>query len=350
MKRARQSIFRNGFTLVELLVVMAVIALLIGLLIPAVNSVRESARLMQCRGNLRQVAQACMNYANASGVMPTAGTSGRLGDSNSDGMNWTPAQKLSARGGWLYLILPFIEQQPLYDLGAGLTGGSLAAAVATRIQTPVALYTCASRGSALFVTPPIVAWQTAYPGISYSTASGQGLSAAVLPPFLARSDFAGCWAGQGDNSNAALGRNPWSDTGRMLEEIKDGQANVFLCGERYLRPEEYRPEPLSSPTEWVSGRRVCNDKGWSVCHEGDVYASGGLSTTNLAPPVHDSAGLPSCLTTDSRWAGRFGSPHAGVPMATVDGAVRLVSFDVSPAVFYRMCVINDGAGAADELE
>jgi prepilin-type N-terminal cleavage/methylation domain-containing protein len=64
---------RRGFTLVELLVVVAIIATLIALLLPAVQSARESARLAQCGSNIRQVGLACLNYESGRGAFPSRG-------------------------------------------------------------------------------------------------------------------------------------------------------------------------------------------------------------------------------------------------------------------------------------
>lgn len=98
---------RHAFTLVELLVVIAIIGILIGMLLPAVQSVREAARRTDCANKLRQMALAAHNYESALERFP-AGHEHNLGiaTSDPDSFGW----------GWRYHILPFVEQENLQDL------------------------------------------------------------------------------------------------------------------------------------------------------------------------------------------------------------------------------------------
>jgi len=94
--------YYRGFTLVELLVVIAIIAILIALLLPAVQAAREAARRTQCNNNFRQVGLALHNYHSSHGTFPPATIYFQSPFYN--GWNWTA------------LILPYLEQQPIYEL------------------------------------------------------------------------------------------------------------------------------------------------------------------------------------------------------------------------------------------
>ncbi len=105
-----------AFTLIELLVVIAIIAILIGLLLPAVQKIREAAARMKCQNNLKQLALGCHNYHDNWGQLPPA-IQMRSGVSRTN-VNFSGTNPPNSRNfgpNWVVLILPFIEQGPLYQ-------------------------------------------------------------------------------------------------------------------------------------------------------------------------------------------------------------------------------------------
>jgi prepilin-type N-terminal cleavage/methylation domain-containing protein/prepilin-type processing-associated H-X9-DG protein len=108
-----RAVKKRAFTLIELLVVIAIIAILIGLLLPAVQKVREAAARSQCQNNLKQIALAAMNYESANMRFPP----GIVVSANSPSGGWTVAPPYAGPYiGVLCFILPYIEQDNIYKL------------------------------------------------------------------------------------------------------------------------------------------------------------------------------------------------------------------------------------------
>jgi prepilin-type N-terminal cleavage/methylation domain-containing protein/prepilin-type processing-associated H-X9-DG protein len=128
---------RRGFTLIELLVVIAIIGVLVGLLLPAVQKVREAASRMKCASNLKQVGVALHNYHDTFNYFPPGYIDGNTNPAS------TPDNDVGPGWGWASFLLPYMEQQNLYNQIDFSQGVGLGSNVAVS-QVPLTIYQCPS--------------------------------------------------------------------------------------------------------------------------------------------------------------------------------------------------------------
>jgi prepilin-type N-terminal cleavage/methylation domain-containing protein len=122
---------RPGFTLIELLVVIGVIGILVGLLLPAVQKIREAANRMSCQNNLKQLGLAFQNHHDSYQFFPTGGWDWDLPPTYVNGQPMIGDQQ---RAGWGFQVLPFIEADNAWRAGP-----------VAAIATPNKLFFCPSR-------------------------------------------------------------------------------------------------------------------------------------------------------------------------------------------------------------
>jgi prepilin-type N-terminal cleavage/methylation domain-containing protein/prepilin-type processing-associated H-X9-DG protein len=194
----------RGFTLIELLVVIAIISLLIALLLPAVQAAREAARRAQCTNNLKQLGLAIANYESANGCLPIAVVYAV------NGVSGFPGAICNSQAGnncqntpWFVLMLPYIEQAPLYNAfntSIGIEGPASVGFVtnSTVMTSRIASFQCPSDNVQAFSMAALSAatfgFVPAYPwmlskgnyGVNWGNLDqGQG----VLSPVLTRNLF-----------------------------------------------------------------------------------------------------------------------------------------------------------------
>lgn len=130
----KTSKLKHGFTLVELLVVIAIIGILIGLLLPAVQSVREAARRTQCLNNLRQIGLATINFHDSHRAFPPS----RISSPRDVLFN-----RYDGAESWFVRIMPFVEQNNLYQQWDLTTDYDTQDDEA--VDTPIATFICSTR-------------------------------------------------------------------------------------------------------------------------------------------------------------------------------------------------------------
>ncbi len=326
---------QHAFTLVELLVVIAIIGILVALLLPAVQAAREAARRMQCTNNLKQMGLSVHNYHDANKEFPagvrTIGTSfGSAGHYQS---------------GWTIEILPFMEEQPLYDQIDRLNGGAFDISNQPFFQTELEAFVCPSDATIEGFRKPFFAKGGVLATLEYAASSYKGVTGRESTlqngsPFWwdrARGVGSARWSNEFKKDQVAkLGRGPFQvvnpDEGikpAKISSITDGTSKTMLIGEYMTLTGDDRRKPA-----WGASWRNTN---LSV-----MFIDGAMRLSDF-DTCGDIVGDANANFLCKR---AYGSMHGGgvINFARCDGSVTAIQREIDGVIFEAL-----GTIAADDL-
>src|SRR5262245_22631735 len=324
MSFSPRRIATRGFALIELLVVIAIIAVLVGLLLPAVQKVREAAARTKCQNNLKQLGLAMHNFHDAQGMLPWGRSKGAL-DSPS----------------WAVVVLPFIEQVNIYNRFTDpnipgfpkpfgmITRGQPAVTthnlirgewVGTGImQTPIAVFNCPSRPPGRVVREEDIT-ATGTTNVTEGIASDYGVNYG-----------SGTSSAENDGGAFFYSCGPCG-TGQRIVAIIDGTSNTLLIGEKHVTPAGVGVFDRVTGAEHDFNIYSAQPGKWS-------FVTGRKAGTNF----------PLALGNTDTFVGQFGSWHAGVvQFVFADGSVHALRPSIPGSTLGALAGRADGLPTSND--
>ena len=365
----------NGFTLIEILVVISIISVLVALLLPAVQAARESARRMQCTNNLKQIGLGVHNFESGNKKLPNSGQCDSTGGSTTTYMIHSTATQ----------ILPYIEQQTIYNL-------------LNHNANPIATYNAVASGNG-FITPTGCLLHKNAKGLNYDdpnfpsgqTAGKNSISTFLCPSspsqlrdpvhgyggfdymFIALSDVDERPGSNYGSRTPTNNLSVWTSqvVGGMLNcdgagfgRVTDGTSNTILCIEDASRshpnignfgafstrftPVSNAADPISMLTG-INGRRVFAWIDADACTNGYSGPSNAIAPASRLAKVNNYK-LPTGGPNECRWSINncgpndepFSFHNGGVNAGMGDGSVKFLSDSTDGVLVKHMVGANEG--------
>lgn len=308
--------FCKAFTLIELLVVIAIIAILIGLLLPAVQKVRDAAARLSCQNNVKQISLALVNYEGSFQRFPNSNT-------------FAP----DTLHGWTALILPYIEQETvrnIYNRNSNWYASDNEVARKSKVKTFLCPSANESREGSSAISgvagSPFAGAVMDYTNISVI---GQPLMAFLNYPDPA--SYATTW------------RGIMSSTGSSVNQITDGLSNTILIAEDAGRPEY-----------WVKGKRVTNLVPISFPAGGNGVTIGGVWADHQkgfgveGTTADGLTVIGPCAINCNNSFEIYGFHSGGANVALADGSVRFLRDSMPIKTLAALCTRAAGEVIQDD--
>jgi prepilin-type N-terminal cleavage/methylation domain-containing protein len=307
----------RGLTLVELLVVVAIVGLLLALLLPAVQAARESARRTQCGNNLRQIALAMLQHEQSTGFFPPGRTQCDMNTQAKYGCSADIDNPRRPGASGLVYVLPALDQQALYDeFLSTFDVGWVWPTTGTEWLTPKVMAALAAR-------PPVMVCpsDTSKSHVVNYNWSGTRIPAVAVGSYaLSAGTMGPSHQGSQDAKHFNTGMFRYVNQ-RSAAAIRDGLVNTFLAGE------SANNHSGSSQNVWTFARRHIDMLRTTECPP----------NSSLAPVPCDTAWVLDATRTIN---GDFASSHSGgLQFAFAGGNTKWVNATVDMAVYRALSTV-----------